>query len=79
MSFIPPGTHCLTAPDPPTQTSLEAIWDGEPVDFDTEITYICSRKQKFYDDFYQENITVLCKNGNIWETPQVWPNCVESK
>jgi hypothetical protein len=71
------GTHCLEPPPAGDGTLLEPIWDGEPVVFDTAISYTCVNR-KFELNFNQETIDVHCRPDNKWDETN-WPQCVESE
>jgi hypothetical protein len=74
-------SHCVEPPeaDPVSTTQLERIWDNTPVNFDTTINYTCIRGQKFKDNFTLTKQVAECKDGNIWEKPSSWMECVESE
>ena len=75
------GTHCLEPPIPPNDTCLEIHkWNGNPIDFNTAINYVCSNGMKFYSDFDKELQNATCRPENLWDVPEPeWPKCVESK
>ena len=73
-------THCLAPPDAPNATSLTPdSWDGNPVNFNDFVDYTCERGQKFESDFAKTHEPVECLPNNLWDTPTVWPICVETK
>ena len=74
------GIQCLAPPIPPNVSSLEASgWDGNPINFYSNVTFVCQRKQKFYSDFSQQNVQAQCFPNNTWAPPKFWGLCVESK
>ncbi len=71
-------THCAKPPTPNATYGLEPTWDGQLIAFDTSIDFTCVRGMKVAHDF---NLTVqkaTCRDGNKWDEPQPWRNCVES-
>jgi hypothetical protein len=74
------GIQCLAPPIPPNESSLETSrWDGSPINFYSNVTFVCQRKQKFYSDFSQQNVQAQCLPNNTWALPNSWGLCVESK
>ena len=60
---------------------MKPTWDGvTPYDFYTNATYVCDSDDVFFEhDLLQESFTVMCTDSGRWNTPPVWPRCVESK
>ena len=74
-------THCIDPPtaDPENVTQLEAIWNGNLVDFDTDVLYKCKRGMKFKSNFTAQSQSAACKVDNTWVAPTTWNECVETK
>ena len=53
-------------------------WDGNLIEFEDKVIYICDRGRKFQDDFDQLNVEATCKPEYTWDLP-VWGQCIESK
>ncbi len=75
------GAQCLAAPEPDATSYLYADWDGNPVEFGTNISYKCEHGKKFDLDFDKPEEIATCLSGNDWKQPEKgqWPQCVESK
>jgi hypothetical protein len=70
----------LSPPVPPAASSLQTSgYDGNPVAFNTDVIYVCQRKQKFLDNFDQTGVKAKCLPENKWLLPEQWGTCVESK
>jgi hypothetical protein len=65
-------------PAPNTTGLVISGWDGNLINFNYKITYICDRQMKFIDDFNQLMVQATCLPENLWEFP-TWGQCVESK
>ena len=52
-------------------------WDGNLIEFEDKVIYICDRGRKFQDDFDQINVEATCKPEYTWDLP-VWGQCIES-
>ncbi len=76
-----PGTHCLKAPYSDDAAGLYADWDGDPVEFDSNVPYRCERGAKFNISFEKTEENATCLEGNNWVHPanDSWPICVSSK
>ena len=66
------------APPNKTDMGLMPVWDGEPIEFHTEVDYKCEDFGKFEKDFEAESINATCKPDNTWAEPD-WPQCLHSK
>lgn len=74
------GTHCLEPDPPPNDTGLVVHgWDNNIIDIEDDIDYVCFRGSKFQHDFFNEKVSATCKTENIFELPESWGKCVESK
>ena len=72
------GSHCLEPYPPPNGTGLIVSgWDGNLIEFEDKVIYICDRGRKFQDDFDQINVEATCKPEYTWDLP-VWGQCIES-
>ncbi len=71
----------MTAPSPDADSRLYPDWNGNPVEFNTNISYKCERGRKFNDDFDQTVVNATCLPENKWTKPLdgEWPKCNESK
>ena len=52
-------------------------WDGNLIEFEDKVIYICDRGRKFQDDFDQINVEATCKPEYTWDLP-IWGQCIES-
>ena len=77
QSFFFPGTHCLEPVAPPENLQI-ANWDGQPIEFGSDVLYECENGMKFSQDLEQDLQNATCKPGNQWTEP-IWMTCVESK
>ena len=79
LQFLPfLGSHCLEPYPPPNGTGLIVSgWDGNLIEFEDKVIYICDRGRKFQDDFDQINVEATCKPEYTWDLP-VWGQCIES-
>ena len=73
------GTHCAAPPLPGPEHNLVPGWDGLPIEFDSEMDYICDRGMKFKEDFNLDKQIGTCRKDNKWELPPEFYHCAESK
>ena len=80
MNRPPQWTQCIDPPIP-SDRRVKPTWDGgTPYDFYTNATYVCDSDDVFFEhDLLQESFTVMCTDSGRWNTPPVWPRCVESE
>ena len=72
--------QCLHPPTPPETNMLKANWDGLPIEFNDAVSYGCNSSDTYFEwDREMVEFNVTCLPGGGWDTPQEWPNCVESK
>ena len=73
-------TACDAPPPTPTELNLEPIWDGQPIPFDTTVSFRCKNGRKFADDYDLQTIDFTCRKGNLWDLPAGgFKACVSSK
>ena len=80
--------QCLKPTKPPLSTNLRVTyWNGNPINFGDQITYVCDKGYHFEDDPYQVNIKYQCQDGtkpkttrgflNTPASDDQWPKCAE--
>lgn len=67
----------MTPPDPPGETGLVA--PADPVDVGQTTSYACQRGSRMSTDPAVSTVDAECLTGNVWDLPDPWPQCVESK
>ena len=73
-------TGCLRPPEPELNTSLVLQWDGQPVDFGQNVSYVCSAEDLFFqEDRELTEFNLTCRQGGVWDQPAVWPSCLRCK
>ena len=80
---------CLKPPQPPASTNLRVSdWFGDPIEFGSQIRYVCRRGYFFENDPAQEDVKYTCQDGShedhaekrgffdIPENEEEWPRCL---
>ena len=73
---------CLHPPDPPPEALLALDWDGNPVEFGGNVSYVCSDEDLYFEsdkDMAEYNITCLDDPRGTWDEPKEWPVCFNCK
>ena len=75
-------TQCLYPPQPPPASLLLSTWDGDPVEFFENVSYVCQEEEFYFE--WDRNIpefNVSCQPDGSWPQPQPeeWPVCVSCK
>lgn len=69
--------QCLYPPEPPPEANLIRKWDGSPVNFTHNVSYVCSQDDLYFEwDRDLPDYNVTCLPGGSWSTPTVWPICI---
>ena len=72
--------QCINPPSPPASSQLRLVWDGAPVNFTHNVSYVCQEEELYFEwdrDMLEYNVE--CLTDGIWAEPDEWPVCVESK
>ena len=67
---------CLYPPDPPEEALLALQWDGQPIEFDGNVSYTCKDENLYFEadkDMPEYNVT--CLEDGSWDEPAEWPVC----
>ena len=70
-------TQCLHPPEPPETSLLLSTWDGEPVEFYDNVSYVCQQEDFYFE--WDRNIlefNVTCQPDGSWPQPSEWPVCL---
>lgn len=72
--------QCISPPRPTNNTQLFLQWQGEPVEFYSNVSYVC-REDELYFEWDREMVgyNVSCQEGGGWDEPGEWPLCVRCK
>ena len=55
-------------------------WDGQPIPFNTNVTYTCANGMKMEESFDQALVISKTNDGANWDEPSGgWQKCVTSK
>ena len=69
---------CLYPPDPPEGAAIRLEWDGSPVEFNTNVSYVCESDDLYFEwDRDMPDFNVSCLEGGVWDEPKEWPVCLE--
>ena len=72
--------QCLYPPEPPPNTHLSLTWNGEPVDFHDNASYVCTDEDTYFEvDKEMLEYNISCMPGGSWNTPDIWPICLNCK
>ena len=72
--------QCLYPPDPPSDTLLASTWNGEPVEFHSNVSYVCESDDLYFEvDREMTEYNISCLPGGSWDEPDVWPVCFNCK
>ena len=72
--------QCLYPPDPPLDTLLASTWNGEPVEFHSNVSYVCESDDLYFEvDREMTEYNISCLPGGSWDEPDVWPVCFNCK
>ena len=72
-------TQCIRPPQPPEYTLLSLDWDGSPVEFSSNVSYVCGSDDAYFESNREAgewNLT--CLDDGTWEDPKPWPVCLRS-
>ena len=71
---------CLYPPHPPEGLGVKLDWDGDPVEFNANVSYVCESDDLFFEwDRDLPEFNISCLEGGIWDEPKEWPICLECK
>ena len=72
--------QCLYPPLPPPTSNLKLIWDGSPVNFTHNVSYVCKSDDLYFEwDRDMEEFNITCLEDGSWDAPDIWPICVNCK
>ena len=72
--------QCLYPPDPPQGTLLASTWSGDPVDFYSNVSYVCEQEGLYFEwDRDMQEFNITCQLGGSWDLPEEWPVCLPSE
>ena len=70
----------LYPPEPPPEAQLTMLWTGDPVEFNDNISYVCSDEEiNFEWDREMTEFNITCLPGGTWDNPPEWPICILCK
>lgn len=62
---------------PPPETQLFSQYDGIPVEFGSNSSYVCDGDDLYFEwDRDLEDFNITCLEDGSWDVPDVWPICV---
>ena len=67
---------CLYPPEPPEEALLALQWDGQPTEFEGNVSYTCKDENLYFEidkDMPEYNVT--CLDDGTWDEPTEWPVC----
>ena len=71
--------QCINPPLPPTDTALLLLWDGDPVEFNDNVSYVCEEDGLYFEAGREiAEYNVSCLTDGSWAEPPVWPRCISS-
>ena len=73
---------CLYPPDPPPEALLALDWDGTPIEFGGNVSYVCANEDLYFEsdkDMTEYNVTCLDDPRGTWDEPKEWPVCFNCK
>ena len=71
---------CLHPPHPPEGLGVRLDWDGEPVEFNANVSYVCESDDLFFEwDRDLPEFNISCLEGGSWDEPKEWPICLACK
>ena len=71
---------CLHPPHPPEGLGVRLDWDGEPVEFNANVSYVCESDDLFFEwDRDLPEFNISCLEGGSWDEPKEWPSCLACK
>jgi len=71
--------QCIDPPLP-ADKGLKHNWNGDPVEFGSNVTYSCARANLFFEvDRDLRNFDLHCLKDGSFEEPANWLSCVSSK
>ena len=71
--------QCINPPPPPEGIGLVSNYEGEPVEFYDNNTYVCLEGLYFEWDRDMPEFNITCLPGGAWDEPLEWPICLGSK
>ena len=71
---------CINPPTPPEEALIAFHWDGNPVEFNGNVSYTCKDESLFFEmDKEKEEYNVTCLEDGSWDVPEEWPVCFDCK
>ncbi len=71
--------QCIDPPLP-ADKGLKHNWNGDPVEFGSNVTYSCARANLFFEVNHDlRNFDLHCLKDGSFEEPANWLSCVSSK
>lgn len=72
-------TKCLEPEDPATFLGLRREWNGMPVPFWENVTYMCQQGLYFVEDRDKAGFSVTCQDNGQFDYPLNWPPCTRGE
>ena len=71
--------QCIDPPSP-FGLNIKHTWDGVPVDFGDNVTYVCEHEGVWFEeDRDKVGFEVTCLPDGSFLEPDIWPHCVRSE
>ena len=71
---------CINPPTPPEEALIALQWDGDPVEFNGNVSYTCKDEDLYFEiDKNMEEYNVTCLEDGSWDVPSEWPVCFNCK
>ena len=71
---------CINPPTPPEEALIALQWDGNPIEFDGNVSYTCKDEDLYFEmDKDMEEYNVTCLEDGSWDVPAEWPVCFNCK
>ncbi|XP_059079908.1 uncharacterized protein LOC131878026, partial [Tigriopus californicus] len=66
-------------PPQPNHVNIHPIWDGNPIPFFANVSYVCSSSGLFFqEDRDHQSFQIQCLEGGQFDVPKPWPACVRT-
>ena len=65
------------SPQPSEDLQIALQWDGEPVEFNSSVSYACAEEETYFEwNRTMEEYNITCQPGGTWDIPKIWPQCL---
>ena len=70
--------QCINPPPPPGGSGMRFVWDGSPVEFGQNVSYVCEEEGLYFEAGREiSEFNVTCLTDGSWKDV-VWPRCISS-